>query len=93
VSEGERLADETSKILADVSEKSRLADQMIGEVRQASFQQAEAIDQINMGLSEVSSVVQTNAATAEESSAAGEELAAQAQILKEEVRRFRLKKR
>ena len=34
-----------------------------------------------------------NAATAEESSAAGEELAAQSQILKEEVRRFRLKNR
>ncbi|MFT4104434.1 MAG: methyl-accepting chemotaxis protein [Lacrimispora sp.] len=92
VSEGERLADETAKILADVSEKSRLADRMIGEIRQASLQQAEAIDQINMGLSEVSSVVQTNAATAEESSAAGEELAAQSQILKAEVGRFRLKR-
>ncbi len=91
VSEGERLADETLKILVTVSEKSWLADQMIGEIRQSSVQQAEAIDQINTGLSEVAAVVQTNAATAEESSAAGEELAAQAQILKSEVGRFKLK--
>ena len=50
----------------------------------------EAIEQINQGLNQVSSVVQTNAATAEESSASSEELDTQAQVLKQEVERFRL---
>jgi methyl-accepting chemotaxis protein len=40
---------------------------------------------------QISSVVQTNSATAEESAAASEELSGQAQILKSLVGRFRLK--
>ncbi|RKD33309.1 hypothetical protein [Lacrimispora algidixylanolytica] len=61
------------------------------EIEASSKEQAAAIEQINQGLSQVSSVVQTNAATAEESSASSEELAAQAQILKQEVNKFQLK--
>ena len=63
----------------------------IHEIEASSTEQAAAIEQINQGLSQVSSVVQTNAATAEESSASSEELAAQAQILNQEVNKFRLK--
>ena len=43
------------------------------------------------GLSQVSAVIQTNAATAEESSSSSEELAAQAHLLSKEVEKFRLK--
>ena len=39
---------------------------------------------------QVSTVVQTNAATAEESSASSEELASQAQILQQGIGRFKL---
>lgn len=49
-----------------------------------------SIEEINQALSQVSAVVQSNAATAEESSASSEELAAQAQILHQEVVKFQL---
>ena len=41
---------------------------------------------------QVSQVVQTNSATSEEAAAASEELAGQADMLKEQVRRFKIKK-
>ena len=41
---------------------------------------------------QVSEVVQTNSATSEESAAASEELSSQAQLLRESVARFKLKK-
>ena len=46
---------------------------------------------INDGLMQVSSVVQMNAATAEENSATSEEMSAQAAMLNDEVSKFRLK--
>jgi methyl-accepting chemotaxis protein len=90
VSEGGKIAHETTRILKEVGEKSALVEQTIQEIAAASFEQVEAIDEINQGLTQVSTVVQTNAATAEESSASSEELDAQAQLLKHEVERFKL---
>jgi methyl-accepting chemotaxis protein len=90
VSEGEKIAQETTRILKEVSEQSILVEQTIQQIAAASYEQVEAIDQINEGLTQVSTVVQTNAATAEESSASSSELDAQAQVLKEEVERFKL---
>lgn len=90
VSEGENLASETLKLLEEVSEQSNLVSEVILEIESASAEQAEAIGQINQGLSEVSAVVQTNAATAQESSASSEELAAQVQTLQRELMKFKL---
>lgn len=92
ISEGEQLADHTRKILVTVSEKAAMVAKSIKEIETASAEQASAIEQINQGLSQVSTVVQTNAATAEESSAASEELAAQAQMLQQEIGNFKLNK-
>lgn len=90
VSQGERLAEETLKILITVEEKAQMVDQSIREIEASSSAQAVAIEQINNGLSQVSAVIQTNAATAEESSASSEELATQAQALQSEVGKFKL---
>ncbi|WP_312637333.1 methyl-accepting chemotaxis protein [Oscillibacter sp.] len=90
VSEGEKLAADTLKRLIEASEKAELAVQSIREIETATSEQAASIEQINEGLSQVSAVVQTNAATAEESSASSEELAAQAQTLQHEVSKFKL---
>ena len=90
VSEGGKLTGETSVILKDVAEKSEIVNQIIQKIMIASNEQALSIGQINQGLFQVSSVVQTNAATAEESSASSEELDAQAQILKQEIEKFKL---
>ncbi len=90
VAGGEKLAAEAAMILKDVAEKERLVEQVIKDIDEASARQAGAIEQINQGLTQVSAVVQTNAASAEESSASSEEFAAQAQMLQNEIRKFKL---
>ncbi len=90
VAEGEKLADETAKVLKGVAKQAKFVEQAIKGIEESSSQQVQVIEQINQGLYQVSAVVQTNAATAEESSSSSEELAAQAQMLQQEVGRFRL---
>lgn len=66
---------------------------MTGVIRQISTEsehQAITISQVTEGVDQISSVVQTNSATAEESAAASEELSGQAQLLKDMIRRFKL---
>lgn len=61
-----------------------------GKIEQSIAEQTVAIEQIKDGLSQISSVVQTNAATAEENSATSEEMSAQAVTLRTEVGKFKL---
>ncbi|WP_394522115.1 methyl-accepting chemotaxis protein [Lacrimispora sp. JR3] len=90
VLEGEKIANETLLLLDEVSKKASMVSTSIKEIESDSLDQTEAIVQINQGLSQVSAVVQTNAATAEESSASSEELTAQAEVLRDELAKFKL---
>ncbi len=90
VSQGEKIASDTLKRLVEASEKAELAVHSIREIETATSEQAASIGQITEGLTQVASVVQTNAATAEENSASSEELAAQAHTLLFEVSKFKL---
>jgi len=90
VSGGEMLALEAAKTLKVVAEKASLVEISIRDIDESSTRQASAIEQINQGLNQVSSVVQTNAANAEESSASSDELASQAQTLLQEMQKFTL---
>ncbi len=90
MNDGTKIAFQTAEILQDVQEKARKADESIVKIEQASNDQTIAIEQVKQGLCQVSSIVQTNAATAEENSATSEEMSAQAVNLREEVKRFRL---
>lgn len=86
---GAKIADETAaeleKILHSVDETVKLVE----EISEASVKQATGINQIDKGLEQVSTVVQTNSATAEESAAASEELSAQAAALQDMVAQFK----
>ncbi|MDD3024275.1 MAG: chemotaxis protein, partial [Syntrophomonadaceae bacterium] len=64
-----------------------------GDIAVASNEQATGIAQIDKGVEQVSQVIQANAATAEQSAAASEELSTQADLLKQGVSKFNLKKR
>ena len=90
VAEGSRITARTAEILHEVREKALQTSASIVKIERASSEQAAAIEQIKLGLSQVSAVVQTNAATAEENSATSEEMSAQASALRQEVARFRL---
>ena len=56
----------------------------------ASVHQTKSITQVTQRTDQISSVVQTNSATAEESAAASEELSGQAQMLKSLIHRFQI---
>ncbi len=89
---GTEIANDTAKALDEIVGGVAKAAILVGEIASASNEQATAIAQINKGIEQVSQVVQTNSATAEESAAASEELSSQAEILKEMVGKFRLRR-
>ncbi|VUZ29032.1 Uncharacterised protein [Acetobacterium wieringae] len=63
----------------------------MGNIAEASNEQATGIAQINMGVEQVAQVVQQNSATAEESAAASEELSGQSILLKQMIDQFQLR--
>lgn len=89
IKEGTRLADATSNALTTVAEKAQLVQKTNAEISEASAAQAIAISEMEKGLQQVSIVIQSVTATAEENAAASEELSSQAQILFEEARKFK----
>ncbi|HBE87036.1 MAG TPA: methyl-accepting chemotaxis protein, partial [Lachnoclostridium sp.] len=63
---------------------------IVNKINQSASEQASSIDEIRIGLEQVSAVIQANAATAEENSASSEEMSAQANTLRDEVDKFQL---
>ena len=88
---GTRIASETAGSLANIVRGVEKAAQLVGEIAQASNEQASAIMQVNRGIEQMSLVVQTNSATSEEAAAAAEELSSQAEMLKNMIGQFSLK--
>lgn len=91
-SAGTEIAANTAKALNQIVEGVAKTADLISEIANSSNEQASGIAQINTGLNQVSQVVQTNAATAQESAASSEELSGQSIMLKDMVSRFRLRK-
>lgn len=92
IENGSKIVTETAKALEKVAEGTEKSSEVIQEIADASGEQARAADQVNIGVEQISGVVQTNSATAEESAASSEELSGQAQMLKELIGKFELKK-
>lgn len=62
------------------------------QIANAAQIQADSVAQVQERISQISGVVQTNSATAEQSAATSEELSAQAGLLKNLIDMFRLRK-
>ncbi|HUK32483.1 MAG TPA: methyl-accepting chemotaxis protein, partial [Vicinamibacterales bacterium] len=77
--EGTGRVEQVAHSISSITENVRRVKGMVEEVRHASAQQAQGIDQVTQALAQMESVTQTTAATAEESAAASEELNAQAE--------------
>ncbi len=90
VENGTTIANETSQVLSEVLEGVTQTVERIHEISNASGEQAEALSATLQGVEQISAVVHTNSATAEESSAASEELSGQAGMLKQLSGRFHL---
>ena len=82
---GADISAKVAKSLEEIVGKARQVDEMAGEVAAASQEQSQGISQVNIAVTQMDKVTQSNAANAEESAAAAEELTAQAESLKEAV--------
>ena len=82
IKEGSGLVEKTNNEFADVSQSAGKAAELVGEISAASSEQAQGISQISKAIAEMDKVVQQNAANAEESASASEEMNAQALNMK-----------
>ncbi len=89
---GTRIANETAEALGKIVSGVEETAKLVGEITVASNEQSLGIEQINQGILQVSTVIQTNSATSEEAAAASEELSSQAEIMNKEVKKFNLRK-
>ncbi|MGX8711520.1 MAG: methyl-accepting chemotaxis protein [bacterium] len=90
IENGTVIANQTAASLFQVVNATNVVFDAVEKISQASSYQSDAVGQIKRGIDNISNVVQTNSATAEESAAASEELSGQARELKKLVDRFRL---
>lgn len=74
VKEGLDLSQETSQALQTVVESSQKVLEAVNLISSATEEEADSLSQISTAVDQISSVVQTNSATAEESAAASEDL-------------------
>ena len=91
VERGSQLTEDVSAALNSTMELAEKAVSYMNEVAENIVSETEAIHQVTEGTDQISSVVQTNSATAEESAAASEELSGQSHLLKELVAKFTLR--
>lgn len=85
VQEGSEIADRTAKSLTEAAKRIQVINDSVQKIEQASNAQTTSVVQISQGVDQVSAVVQTNSATAEESAAASEELSSLANMLRDNV--------
>lgn len=87
---GNRMAEKVAASIGEVVDGVNSIASTSKDLREISISQAEAMQQAEQGVNQISEVIQSNSANAEESSATSEELSAQATTLNELVQRFTL---
>ncbi len=85
VNQGSNLVSTTNDAFKKVTESSGKVGGLVAEISEASSEQSNGIEQVNIAITEMDTVVQKNAANAEEAAAASEEMNAQAEQLREYV--------
>lgn len=90
VQKGQTITGEIAQTIDNMAAEAKNSLTLMEQISMASTEQADAVNQVLQGAEQISAVVQTNSATAEESAASSEELSGQANILKELVKKFRL---
>ncbi len=92
VSKGNSVADHASSAIQSVVDGIKEIADFSKSLKIMMEEQAEAMRQAEIGINQISGVVQSNAATAQEASATSQELSAQAQMLDQLIGQFKLMK-
>lgn len=88
VDNGSDIAKQTAETLRQVTELSQESAKLVADISVAAEEQANAVRQVTAGIDQISRVIATNSATAEETAASCEELSAQARLLNEQVEKL-----
>ncbi len=83
--QGVEISEKVARSLADILDKARKVDELVAQIADASREQSQGIQQVNTAVTQMDQVTQANAAHAEESASASEELNSQARCLKQSV--------
>ena len=89
---GTSLSEETTDALSHVVDSAQHSEELVGYIAQSAQAQALSLKQLTEGMELISGVIQTNAATSEESASSADELRRQAEKLTASVQRFRLRR-
>jgi ABC-type transporter Mla subunit MlaD len=79
------LTEQVALRLQEIVTKAKQVDELVTEVATASKEQTQGIDQLNTAIGQIDKVTQSNAAGAEESASAAEEMSAQTEALQDAV--------
>ena len=82
---GVQISAKVEQQLADIVDKVRQVDQLVAEVTSASREQSVGVKQISTAMTHMDKIVQSNAASAEESASAAEHLNGQSLALQEAI--------
>ena len=85
-SQGVTISRKVATSLEEIATRSRQVDELVVEIATASTEQDQGINQVTVAVAQMDQVTQSNAASAEESASAAEELNAQSMALQEIVR-------
>ncbi|MBI9082027.1 MAG: chemotaxis protein [Desulfobacterales bacterium] len=85
VQDGTGLVSQTEEAFSQVAESTAKVGELVAEIAAASGEQSQGVTQINTAVVEMDKVVQNNAANAEESASASEEMNAQCKVTYEVV--------
>ncbi|WP_373844881.1 methyl-accepting chemotaxis protein [Clostridium sp.] len=88
---GTRIVHETAEAFDKIVKGVVEVDNIVREIAAASSEQAAGLEQIKGGIMQVSEVVQQNSTASEESASASEELSSQAELMREQVKKFKVK--
>lgn len=90
VNNGVEIAQKTAESVNQIVESTEQVDVLVRAIAKNTTSQSESISQINVGVDQISSVIQANTATSEEQAAASEQLAAQSNYLETLLAKFDL---
>jgi methyl-accepting chemotaxis protein len=82
---GAELVDKTNLDFREVASSAQKIGELVGEIAAASKEQSQGLGQINQAMNQMDRLTQTNAASAEETASAAEEMNGQARHMKEFV--------
>lgn len=93
VREGNEIAKKTASFLQEIVDEISEVSKLIGGVAQNSMAQQEEFEKVGKGINEISTVTQTNSATAEEQAASAQQFSSQSEVLRNMISHFTLRPR